>query len=152
MTVIKIYPTPLTPWVASKVKYLNFAITQSVGVAHLVFFTKILYADIGTIKMKHIKCEFTYQMSPTPGVDFRGGAESKIQFYVVYQIKENATCSNMVANILVISESKPEAAHETTLFSNEVSNCKYSEFKAAIIIRGPRALDKPAHCVKYENI
>ena len=28
------------------------------------------------------------------------------------------------------------------LFSNEVTNCKYSEFKAAII-RGPRALDKP---------
>ena len=39
----------------------------------------------------------------------------------------------------------------STLFSNEVTNCKYSEFKAAII-RGPRALDMPAYHVKYENI
>ena len=35
--------------------------------------------------------------------------------------------------------------------SNEVTNCKYSEFKAAII-RGPRALDKPGYRIKYENI
>ena len=38
----------------------------------------------------------------------------------------------MVANILEISELKPEAAHFQH-FSNEVTNCKYSEFKAAII-------------------
>ena len=39
----------------------------------------------------------------------------------------------------------------STLFSNKVTNCKYSEFKAAII-QGPRALDKPAYFIKYENI
>ena len=46
------------------------------------------------------------------GVDFGNGAESKIQFYVAYQIKGNDACNNMVANILVISELKPEAAHD----------------------------------------
>ena len=49
-------------------------------------------------------------------MDFRGGAESKIQFYVEYQIKGNGPCGNMVANILVISELKPEASHDQHCF------------------------------------
>ena len=47
---------------------------------------------------------------------FGGGAESKIQYYVAYQIKGNDACSNMVTNNLVISELKPEAAHDQHCF------------------------------------
>ena len=46
----------------------------------------------------------------------RGGAEFKIQFFTAYQIKGNDACGNMVANNLVISELKPEAAHDLHCF------------------------------------
>ena len=49
-------------------------------------------------------------------MDFGDGVESKIQFYVAYQIKGTDACSNMVANDLVISELKPEAAHDLHCF------------------------------------
>ena len=51
-----------------------------------------------------------------PRVDFVGVTESKIQLCVAYQIKGNYACSNMVANILVISVLKPEAAHDLHCF------------------------------------
>ena len=55
MTVIKIIPHhTLTPYVGSKVKYLNLAITQLV----VNILTEISHADRGTIDMKHIKRDF----------------------------------------------------------------------------------------------
>ena len=47
------------------VKYVNFAITQSV----VNIFTEILHADRVTINTKHIKCDFYRR----PGSDLLGG-------------------------------------------------------------------------------
>ena len=44
----------MTPKVGPKVKYLNFAITQSA----VNIFIQISHADRGTINMKHIKQDF----------------------------------------------------------------------------------------------
>ena len=62
MTVIKMLSHPLTPYVGSKVKYLNFALTQSV----IYIFIIISHADRGTIDMKHIKRDFRSKARARP--------------------------------------------------------------------------------------
>ena len=59
LTVIKILAHPPDPLGGVKGQILNCAITQSVGAGQLVFFTKILHADRGTINMKNVKREFS---------------------------------------------------------------------------------------------
>ena len=70
MTLIKISPHPLTPKLGSKVKYLNFAITQSVLNIFLGWGSK---GQVSTFSEHG---------------------------HVAYKIKGNHICSNMVANIL----------------------------------------------------
>ena len=47
----------ITPPLGSKVKYLNFAITESV----VNILTEILHADRGTIDMEHIRLDFSFK-------------------------------------------------------------------------------------------
>ena len=52
-----------------KVKYLNFAITQSIV---NIFFTEISHADKGTIDLKHIKWDLVRRHQSSPLGGFRG--------------------------------------------------------------------------------
>ena len=101
----------------SKVKYLNFAITQSV----VNISSEISHADRGTIHvhMKHFKLDLR---SKAPG-GLRGrgrsqnGQNVKIQLFselghVAYQIKWNHECSNMVSTILPADPSPGHIAYQ----------------------------------------
>ena len=79
MTVNKTLPHPLTPKVKSNVKYLNFAITQTV----VNIFNEISLADRGKINMKYIKRDFRSK-DPTPWVDLGGWTEAKIKLFSEY--------------------------------------------------------------------
>ena len=103
-----------------KVKYLNFAITQSV----VNIFAESLHADRGTINMKHIKCDFRSKAWVRP-FEWTYGVGSKGQYstfsehgHVAYQIKGNQKCSNMVANILPADPRDPGDVVKIQFFQN----------------------------------
>ena len=57
----KTFSPPLTPEAGSKVKYVNFAVTKSV-----VNISETLHADRSKIDIKHIKCDFSSNVSILP--------------------------------------------------------------------------------------
>ena len=78
MAVSKFYPTPLTRPKGSKVKYLNFAITEAI----VNIFAEILHAGRAAIDMKHIKRDFSLKALVRASlVDLGGGAEAKIKLF-----------------------------------------------------------------------
>ena len=91
----------------SNVKYLNFAIIQSVD----NIFTQLLHA--GTKIMKHIKRDFRSKtLVRSPGWTY--GDVSKAQNstssehgHVAYHIKRNHKCSNMVGYVLPLDPPPP---------------------------------------------
>ena len=87
MTVIKILPPP-------PIKYLNFAITQSV----VNIYTELLRADRCTTGMRHIKWELSSNGSAPPSGMWQWPFFSKFA-RVAYQIKWNDACSILVSNI-----------------------------------------------------
>ena len=67
------------------------------------------------------------------------------------QMKGNDACINMGANILVISELKPEAAHDQHCFQMRLQIANIQNLR--LLLPGARrCLDKPAYHVKYKNI
>ena len=60
------------------------------------------------------------------------GQSPKFNFIVAYQIKGNEACSNMVANSLVISELKPEAAHDQHCFQMKLQIANFQNFEKVI--------------------
>ena len=68
--------------------------------------------------------------------------------YVAYEIKGNDACSNMVANILVISEVKPEAAHYQHCFQMRLQIVNIQNLR--LLLSGAvRALDKSVIQISY---
>ena len=77
ITLIKILPHPL---VGSKVKYLNFTITQSVV---NILFTEISHADRNTINKKHLNVIFYRRPVPDALGGLRVGV--KTLKFIVFQ-------------------------------------------------------------------
>ena len=75
---VKILTHPLTPWVGSKVKYLNFAITKSVD--------NIFYQNFAcrqrNKRLKHIRWDLSFKpWIRSPGRSLGVGPEAEIHFF-----------------------------------------------------------------------
>ena len=123
----------------SKVKYLNFAMSQLVG----NIFTEISHAHRGTINMKHIK--------PRRVSHPRLGSKGQNSFFsehghVAYRINGDHECSSMVVNILLADPIRPP--HPLTLgFGSKGQNSFFSEHRHVAY-----QIKKQCECSKWYQI